>query len=73
MRNTHIQPHHLFVLLQYLSIRNTKTLPQASFSACDKKVVFDVTFNKHTIVGKNLPPVLHTLSKKGYESSLKHK
>ena len=38
-----------------------------------KKVVLDVTFNKHTIVGKNLPPVLHTFSKKGYESSLKHK
>jgi len=37
-----------------------------------KKVVFDVTFNKHTVFGKNLPPVLHTFSKKGYESSLKH-
>jgi len=38
-----------------------------------KIVVFDVTFNKHTVVGKNLPTVLHTFSKKGYESSLKHK
>jgi len=35
--------------------------------------LFDVTFNKYTVVGKNLPPVLHTFSEKGYESSLKHK
>jgi len=67
------------LLLQLMSksrnrlFRNTKTLPQASISSCDKKVVFDVAFNKHTVVGKNLPPVLHTFSKKGYESSLKHK